>query len=133
MFHKGINHYETKSKGMQLLVPVMDVHGKIWNIQYISPHGKKYYIKDGKRNDCLFRLGGQAERAFLCEGYATAASIFQSTNMTTFVCFSSGNLDNVYKILKEELMKSGVALKTIADDNFELKEYMRLHTKGKRG
>lgn len=38
-------------------------------------------------------------------------------------------LQNDNKLLKEELVRSGIALKTIADDNFELKEYMRVsHT-----
>jgi len=37
------------------------------------------------------------------------------------------------KKVKEELVRSGLALKTIADDNFELKEHLRmLHSKGKK-
>lgn len=36
------------------------------------------------------------------------------------------------KALKDEVVRVGLALKTIADDNFELKEYMRLATKGKK-
>lgn len=34
--------------------------------------------------------------------------------------------------IKEDLVRSGMALKTIADDNFELKEFLRLNTKGKK-
>ncbi len=33
--------------------------------------------------------------------------------------------------LKEELVRTGVALKTLADDNFELKEFLRLNSKKK--
>jgi len=38
-------------------------------------------------------------------------------------------IDN--ELLKQDLIKQGIALKTIADDNFELKEWLRLNTKGK--
>ena len=35
------------------------------------------------------------------------------------------------KRIKEDLVRSGLALKTIADDNFELKEYLRMNAKKK--
>ena len=41
-------------------------------------------------------------------------------------------LEEDVKAVKEELTRSGLALKTIAEDNFELKEWMRLNTKGKK-
>ena len=42
-------------------------------------------------------------------------------------------LEDDTRVLKEELTRTGIALKTIAEDNFELKEWMRLHSKGKKG
>jgi len=42
-------------------------------------------------------------------------------------------LEDDTRLLKEELTRTGIALKTIAEDNFELKEWMRLHSKGKKG
>lgn len=42
------------------------------------------------------------------------------------------DLQQENKRIKEDLVRSGLALKTIADDNFELKEYLRMNAKGKK-
>ena len=81
-----------------LLVPLFDIHGKIWNIQEIHADGYKPYQGGGRVNSCFYTIGEiLAANQIVCiaEGYATAASVYEATGHTTIVAFQSGNIDKV--------------------------------------
>ncbi len=100
LIDKQVQHVGTKNKGTTLCIPVLDEFGKFWNIQYISANGKKWY-EGGRLKGCMFRLGPEDKSfSWICEGYATAASVYMATGKTTYVAFSAGNYGNVFKALK---------------------------------
>ncbi|MHA3104658.1 primase-helicase zinc-binding domain-containing protein [Acinetobacter sp. ANC 3791] len=96
---KQVQNHGCKINGKgNLLVPLFDIAGKIWNVQEIHADGHKPYLTGGRVNDCFYILGEiRAEDQIVCiaEGYATAASIFEATGYTTVVAFQSGNVDKV--------------------------------------
>lgn len=81
-----------------LVIPLSDRYGKIWNIQEIHADGFKPFLAGGRVSGCFYMIGQvQDEHQIICiaEGFATAASIFEATGYTTIVAFNSGNMDKV--------------------------------------
>lgn len=93
---------EINDAGRALLIPMFDVGGKIWGIQYIFEDGKKRFLPGQRKHGCFFRFGDAGTEAFIAEGYATGNSIYTATNKTTYVAFDAGNLLEVAKSLKEK-------------------------------
>ncbi|WP_374255073.1 primase-helicase zinc-binding domain-containing protein [Acinetobacter brisouii] len=96
---KQVQNYGCKINGKgNLLVPLFDISGKIWNVQEIHADGHKPYLPGGRVNDCFYIIGDMTtENQIVCiaEGYATGASIYEATGYTTVVAFQSGNIDKV--------------------------------------
>ena len=86
-----------------LLVPLRDEQGKLWNIQTIEPHGSKLFIAKGRVRGCFHLIGPvDLQEPVLCiaEGYATAASIHMATGYPVAVAFNAGNLLPVGEALR---------------------------------
>lgn len=96
---KQVKNHGCKINGKgNLLVPLFDIEGKIWNIQEIHADGFKPYLKGAKLNGCFYIIGEiLSEEQIVCiaEGYATGASVFEATSYTTILAFQSGNIDKV--------------------------------------
>lgn len=101
---KQVNNYGCKINGKgNLIVPLFDAQGKIWNIQEIHADGYKPFLFGGRVGGCFFVLGEitQPDQVIcIAEGYATAASIRQATSHVTVVAFNSGNIDKVGKEIR---------------------------------
>ena len=82
-----------------LQIPVRDIEGKLWGLQYISNAGKRF-LTGTKVDSCFHTIGDINGELLLCEGFATGASIHSATGKTTVVCFNAGNLVSVAKVLK---------------------------------
>lgn len=84
----------------RLQVPMRDCDGVLWSLQTIFANGDKRFMKGGRKKGLFHRLGGPIEDiAYLCEGFATAASIHQATRKPTVCAFDAGNLVEVAKEL----------------------------------
>ncbi len=106
-----------------LFVPVMK-GSKIVSLQAIfdtsdNPMGRsKTFLFGGEKKSCFFKLGDVTkepdEIVIICEGYATAASIFETTKYPVFMAFDSGNLIHVAERVRKNLTQSRII---IAADN----------------
>lgn len=97
---KKIDPAPLRQDGDDLLVPMFDDDGRLWNIQRIFPNGKKLFLKDG-RIDGLFTIIGDftdAREAVIGEGYATLDSINQATGIPCIVAFNTSNLPKTARI-----------------------------------
>ena len=97
--NKQVGAYGVAKFKQQLLIPLRDAKGVIWNLQRIYPNGKKFYLKNGRILG-LFHAIGQPENSEHCtiyigEGYATMASIHEKTGKPAIVAFSTANLTPV--------------------------------------
>lgn len=96
---KQVKNYGCKINGKgNLLVPLFDIDGKLWNIQEIHADGFKPYLKGARLNECFYIIGEITKpNQIVCmaEGYATGASIYEATGRTTILSFQSGNTDKV--------------------------------------
>lgn len=115
---KQIQEYAVKWYRGDLLIPLCDINGKIWNLQKIDRDGRKLFVKDGLKKGCMFRFGDIKDIVILCEGYATAASIHQCTmGMPVVVCFDAYNLFEVCRIVTRKYRRHGVKVYIAADDD----------------
>lgn len=94
-----------------LLIPMRDEEGRLWNLQTIPEKGKKMTLwrrtadgVEGGRaqglSDTLGSLDG-ARAVVVAEGRATGASVHEATGLPVRVAFSSNNLEHVVRALRE--------------------------------
>ena len=105
-----------------LVVPLMDTTGKLWSCQYILPgrnaHGHDKLFEKGGRTKGLFCPLGDWRRAstlVIAEGYATAASIHESTKLPVVAAMNCGNLLAVAIAFRRLLPRATIVL--AADDD----------------
>jgi len=100
-----------------IAIPMHDIDGKFWNFETI-PHdgGVKKGQFQAKRKGCFHVIGDlpKSKEIFVAEGFATAASVYEATNITTIAAFTAGNLDAVVSAIK---LKYPEMVITIAADN----------------
>ncbi len=97
----GIRFHASEEYGCVAVVPVVDERGKIWSYQIINNDGTKRMPKDA-RADGLFHLLRKpidGELIGVAEGYATAATCMELSDIPTICSFSSENLPIVTALL----------------------------------
>lgn len=93
----GVGVYDGK-----LVVPLYQQQGEICGLQFISEEGTKRFLPGTKKMGAFFTFhGDDSKKIAICEGFATGASIFQATGITTFVAFDCGNLGRVSRKVRE--------------------------------
>lgn len=97
---KRVHAYGLRRLRDMLLVPARDVHGELHTLQFISPDGSKRFLTGGRISGCYFAIGKPLGSLLLCEGYATAATLYQATGRAVAACFSVGNLLPVARVLR---------------------------------
>ncbi len=90
---------------VNLLVPSRDIDGKLWGLQRIQPNGTKGFFS-GQKTQGLFHLIGEAPAPngwlYICEGFATAASIHLATGVSVASGFYASNIPLVAKVWREK-------------------------------
>jgi len=92
---KQIRAYGLRQLNQMLLVPIQDAQGRLVSLQFITPDGAKRFKSGGRIKGCYTAIGTLTKSAFICEGYATGATIHQATGQSVVVAFSAGNLSPV--------------------------------------
>ena len=98
---KVLSHGLREYKGC-LVIPLRDIEGKLWSLQFITKNSEKRFLNGGRKKGCYFLIGTLAENAFICEGYATGATIYECTGEPVVVAFDSGNLKPVAQALRKK-------------------------------
>lgn len=99
--------------GADIVVPLQDALGQIWNRQSIAPDGAKRFMS-GRKRGCFFRIDGAGEKVYLVEGLATGLTVHQATGAIVIVAFDAGNLRPVAEALSSAY---GGRLVTAADND----------------
>ncbi|WP_142850701.1 DUF5710 domain-containing protein [Telmatospirillum sp. J64-1] len=105
-----------------LLVPMRDVKGYLWNIQKIEPGGTKTFTKDGRMTGLMHVIKGNRKGpTIVAEGYSTAATLHAATGLTVVVAFNAGNLEPVARELKKAVPELDLVIAADDDHKLELK------------
>lgn len=100
---KQVGAHGIKRSGEHLLIPLHGPAGELRGLQTIGPNGKRFLPGTEKRGG-RYQIGQiDPERpVYLCEGYATGASIHEATGAAVVVAFDCGNLEPVARDLREQ-------------------------------
>ena len=113
---KGINSYRIKVFGDNLLIPMRDAEGILHSLQTIDPAGDKRFQSGGRVKGCYHSIGKPEDLLIVCEGYATGASIYESTGNAVAVAFTAGNLEPVAMALHTKFPHLKIVI--AADDDY---------------
>lgn len=89
----------------ELLIPMYNSRGEVRGVQRIMPDGQKRFLS-GQANSGLFHVitssSPDASRTvYVCEGYATGASLHMATGETVIVAFNAKNIEPAGLAAKE--------------------------------
>lgn len=128
---KKVKSYGLKEWQGKLLIPLYE-NEKVCGLQMIADDGFKFFgylDSDGKIQGCKMKgryypMAKKSEiktfnKIILTEGYATAASIREATNLPVICAFNAGNLMPVAEIMRK---KYPTSLILVAADNDEFTE-----------
>lgn len=95
LVRKQVQAHGIRQDGNKLLIPLTDLSGYLHNLQTITPDGTKRFLFGGRKRGLCFLLGGKlakSDMVYLCEGYATGASLYEAYHLPVLVAFDAGNL-----------------------------------------
>lgn len=111
----------------ELLVPYYDEQGKISTVQRIWPDGRKQLHKNGRIQGCCHIIPptdnnntNYANAIYICEGWATGATINELTGCKVLVVYSCGNIKAVAESWRKNHPGSHVII--AADNDHRTKE-----------
>jgi phage/plasmid primase-like uncharacterized protein len=101
---KGIGVHGARITGDgRLVLPLYDQDGTLATLQYIDHDGGKLYHPGGQTGGKFWMVGSLDEPGtlFVAEGFATAATIHETTNRPVVVAYSASNLVPITGILRK--------------------------------
>lgn len=99
---KGVQpHNELHQWRRKLVLPLRDADGLLHSLQFIDAEGLKLFLAGGRVRGCMSTIVHNGTGPLvICEGYATAASVFEATSYVTIAAMNCGNLLAVAKAMR---------------------------------
>jgi putative DNA primase/helicase len=113
---KVVKPHGIRQLGDTLVVPVRRA-GRLTSLQFISPDGEKRFLRAGEVAGGFHALGRDTSAFVICEGYATAATIHETTGRTVVAAFHAGNLKDATAAMRAKFPEAEITL--AADDDHE--------------
>lgn len=118
------NHQYLMTKGVEphgvrvdsvgrLVVPMRNEAGALRSLQFIGVDGTKKFLPGGEITGNFYEIKGD-DAVYICEGYATGATIQQATGATVIMAFNTGNLKPVAEVTRRRYPARDIV---IAADN----------------
>lgn len=97
---KRIRGFGVRQLNGALVVPARDAAGVLHTLQFIGADGGKRFLSGGRIAGCYYAMGRVGNQVLVCEGFATAATVFMATGQATAAAFNCGNLQAVARALR---------------------------------
>lgn len=93
---KGCRPYNLRQRGNMMLAP-MYYAGQLVNLQRIAADGSKRFLSGGRVKGCYSPLGRiqPGQPLYVCEGWATGATLHENTGHPVACAMNAGNLLSV--------------------------------------
>jgi len=112
---KGVSGHGIALAEGDLLIPMRhSIGGDLIGIQSITPEGDKYFGTGVAKKGAFHLIGTVGDVLYICEGYATAATVHEATGDASVVAFDAGNLKPVTQYMRRQFPD---AMIVIAGDN----------------
>lgn len=105
-----------RSRGNVLVIPMQNIHGDVLSCQFIAEDGSKAYMAGSKRKGGFYFMQG-GERLWICEGFATGASLHEESSDSVACAFDTNGLLPVAGALTA--IYPGRAIIIMADDDWQ--------------
>lgn len=102
LVRKGIKPHGVRQEGDLLLLPMRD-GAELHSLQTINTAGDKLFLSGGRVAGCYFSIGKPDDAVCITEGFATGATVRETTGHAVAVAFNAGNLDAVARTLRAKL------------------------------
>jgi phage/plasmid primase-like uncharacterized protein len=89
---KRIGPEGLRQAGAWLMAPMVDVHGEIWNVQFIAGDGTKRFSKGARVKGLFWWVGDAVDRLAVAEGVASGAGFRRATGWPIAAAMSTHNL-----------------------------------------
>jgi putative DNA primase/helicase len=89
---KQVQPHGLKQSESQLLIPLYDFAGRLWNIQRVQGDGLKLFMKGGKVSGLFSPIGSDTDKLIIAEGWATGATLYEMTGRMALCAMNAGNL-----------------------------------------
>lgn len=99
-----------------LLVPMQNAAGDMVNLQFIAPNGDKRFLPGGRKAGACSIIGKPEGAIAIAEGFATGASIHESSGLVMAVAFDAGNLGAVASELRTKYPEARIIV--CGDDDY---------------
>ena len=121
---KGIQAHDVRlAPDGSLIILANDMDGIMHTLQFIDGDGNKRFLTGGRVRGCFHMIGESTSSLYICEGFATGASIHEATGCGVIVAFNCGNLLPVAQAIRERCPDYDLVF--CADDDY--------HTDGNPG
>lgn len=100
LLKKKIQPHGALKSGDNILIPIQDIKNNIISYQTISPTGEKRYLSKGQKKGGFYQIGALTHSLYICEGFATGATIHEITGSCVFVAFDRTGLAPVAAALR---------------------------------
>ena len=118
LVRKGVQPHGTRvTSDGRLVVPLYDSAGTLTSLQYVTPDGEKRFHAGARTKGCFWLVGAIDNAKVVCiaEGFATAASVYETTGFPCFIAFTASNLPAVTAQVKAICPKQRVVV--VADND----------------
>ena len=117
LLRKGVAAHGLRiSKTGCLLIPAHDIDGRLWSLTRIMPDGRKLFLRGGRIEGCHYTIGSldPCRPILIAEGFATAATLRELTDLPAVAAMMSGNLSAVARVIRSRYQHARMI---IAGDN----------------
>lgn len=96
LMKKGVMAHGLRTTGDgRLVCPMRTPDGELSSLQFIDAEGEKRFLSGGKVTGAFYAIGEPSGTIYVCEGVATAHTIFEATGRAVLAAYSAGNLSAV--------------------------------------
>jgi putative DNA primase/helicase len=107
---KRVKAYGIRQYRGALIIPLRDTSGVLHSLQFINAEGNKRFLTGGSITGHYHPIGRYQGTLCICEGYATGATIHQTTGHAVAVTFTAGNLKPVAVALRGKFPDAKIIL-----------------------
>ena len=120
LLSKNVQPHGLKLSRGKLVVPLYDQNQILQSLQFIVPDGEKKFLRGGRIKSCYFPIGGAPDKIlYVAEGFATAATVQETTGSAVAVAFNANNLEPIAKALRAKFPNLEIII--CADDDHKTK------------
>lgn len=103
LVNKNVRPHGLRHVNDSLIVPLYN-GDQLVSLQFISPDGEKRFLTGGQIKGSYSPIGAMqpGQRIYMCEGWATGATIHQHTGCAVYCAMNAGNLLDVGRYLRRE-------------------------------